>query len=237
MLSAPGLTKAVKERPCWKLRQCILADSVAHGLSSRFCDFAEMQTLWWQDGPTQRTCWEPPVSSACFLPVTFGCLKSHCSTCRTFIRPAPWSGHSEVSLLSTLTSSKEALQLKPEFGSASSLSFLTPRRYISAPRVTAEHRAGSQEYSINYITPPGASLAWKCRRTTQDSNNEKSPVKASSNLWWRESVHLAFPSAHNSKRGDSFWTIYVNYLSKWGAIQNRWPQAKIHSRSVEMADA
>lgn len=50
MLFAPGLTEAVRERHSWKPRKCVLAESVAHGLSSRFCDFAEMQTLWWQDG-------------------------------------------------------------------------------------------------------------------------------------------------------------------------------------------
>lgn len=114
----------------------------------------------------------------------------------------------------------------------------TEKMYLCTSVVAAEHRAGSQEYSVNSITPPGASLTWKCRRrTAQDSNNEKSLVKASSNLWWREGVHLASPSAHNSKRGESFWTIYVNYLNKWGAIRNRLPRAKIHSRSVEMADA
>lgn len=178
MLSAPGLTEAARERHGWKPRQCVLADSVAHGLSSRFCDFAEMQKLWWQDSPHRAILLRTSNLLCMFLPVIFGCLKSHCSTCRTFIRPAPWPDDSEVSLPSTLTSSKEALQLKPEFGSASSLSFLTWRRCISAPQVAAEHRAGSQECSINYITPPGASLAWKCRRrTAQDSNNEKSPGK------------------------------------------------------------
>lgn len=45
MLSAPGLTEAVRKRHGWKPRQCVLADSIAHGLSSRFCAFAEMETL------------------------------------------------------------------------------------------------------------------------------------------------------------------------------------------------
>lgn len=58
--------------------------------------------------------------------------------------------------------------------SASTLCFLTRRRCISTPLLTAQCWAGSQEYSINYITPLGASLTWKCRRRiAKDSNNEK----------------------------------------------------------------
>lgn len=45
MLFAPGLTEADREGHSWKPRKYVLAESVAHGLSRRFCDFAEMQTL------------------------------------------------------------------------------------------------------------------------------------------------------------------------------------------------
>lgn len=186
---------------------------------------------------TEPSCWEPPISSACFSQWHSGVWKA------TVALAGHLSGQPHGPATPKSASPVHWLLQRKCCSSSQSwvrhpLSFLTWRRCISAPRVAAEHRAGSQECSINYITPPGASLAWKCqRRTAQDSNNEKSPGKASSNLWWRESVHLASPSAHNSKRGDSFWTLYVNYLSKWGAIQNGLPQAKIHRRSVEMADA